>query len=62
MNDNIIHELENIVLKMNDQHNRLEKLVFGIKLNLIVCNNIEIKNNDGPKTRSLNKKIDIKTI
>ena len=26
---------------MNEQHDRLEKLVFGIKLDLIVCNKIE---------------------
>lgn len=40
---------------MNEQHDRLEKLVSGIKLDLIVCNKIETEQNDTSKIINLNK-------
>lgn len=49
MSNDIIHELEKVVHKMNEQHDRLEKLVSGIKLDLIVCNKIETEQNDTSK-------------
>lgn len=38
MNNDIIHKLEDIAIKMNNQHDRLERLLFGVELNLITCN------------------------
>lgn len=55
MNNDIIHKLEKVVHKMNEQHDRLEKLVSGIKLDLIVCNKIETEQNDTSKIINLNK-------
>lgn len=59
MNNDIIHKLEDIAIKMNNQHDRLERLLFGVELNLITCNKIEPEKNNIHKTISLNKKIDI---
>lgn len=56
MKNDIINKLETIVLKMNDQHDRFERLVFGVKLNLIVCNKAKIEHVNTAKTISLNKK------
>lgn len=53
--NDIIHKLEKVVHKMNEQHDRLEKLVSGIKLDLIVCNKIETEQNDTSKIINLNK-------
>lgn len=55
MNNDIILKLEKVVHKMNEQHDRLEKLVSGIKLDLIVCNKIETEQNDTSKIINLNK-------
>ena len=52
----IIHKLEDIAIKMNNQHDRLERLLFGVELNLITCNKIEPEKNNIHKTISLNKK------
>ena len=52
MNNDIIHKLEKVV---HEQHDRLEKLVSGIKLDLIVCNKIETEQNDTSKIINLNK-------
>lgn len=41
---------------MNNQHDRLERLLFGVELNLITCNKIEPEKNNIHKTISLNKK------
>ena len=56
MNNDIICKLEKVVHKMNEQHDRLEKLVSGIKLDLIVCNKIETEQNDTCNVINLNKK------
>lgn len=32
MNNDIIHKLEDIAIKMNNQHDRLERLLFGFGL------------------------------
>lgn len=56
MNNDIIHKLEDIAIKMNNQHDRLERLLFGVELNLITCNKIEPEKNNIHKTISLNKK------
>lgn len=55
MNNDIIHKLEDIAIKMNNQHDRLERLLFGVELNLITCNKIEPEKNNIHKTISLNK-------
>lgn len=55
MGNDIIHKLEKVVHKMNKQHDRLEKLASGIKLDLIVCNKIETEQNDTSKIINLNK-------
>lgn len=55
INNDIIRKLEKVVHKMNEQHDRLEKLVSGIKLDLIVCNKIETEQNDTSKIINLNK-------
>lgn len=55
MNNDIIHKLEDIAIKMNNQHDRLERLIFGVELNLITCNKIEPEKNNIHKTISLNK-------
>ena len=55
MGNDIIHKLEKVVHKMNEQHDWLEKLVSGIKLDLIVCNKIETEQNDTSKIINLNK-------
>lgn len=34
MKKDIINKLETVVLKMNDQHDRLERLLFEVRLNL----------------------------
>lgn len=57
MNNDIIHKLEDIAIKMNNQHDRLERLLFGVELNLITCNKIEPEKNNIHKTISLNKSI-----
>lgn len=46
MNNDIIHKLEDIAIKMNNQHDRLERLLFGVELNLITCNKIEPEKNN----------------
>ena len=56
MNNDIIHKLEDIAIKMNNQHDRLERLLFGVELNLITCNKMEPEKNNIHKTISLNKK------
>lgn len=56
MNDDIIHKLEKVVHKMNEQHDRLERLVFGIKLDLIVCNKMKTEQSSTSKIINLNKK------
>lgn len=56
MNNDIIHKLEDIAIKMNNQHDRLERLLFGVELNLITCNKIEPEKNNIHKMISLNKK------
>lgn len=55
MNNDIIHKLEDIAIKMNNQHDRLERLLFGVELNLITCNKIETEQNDTSKIINLNK-------
>lgn len=56
MRNDIINRLETAVLKMNDQHDRFERLVFGVRLNLIVCNKTKLKRTNATKIISLNKK------
>lgn len=36
MNNDIIHKLEDIAIKMNNQHDRLERLIFGVELKLVI--------------------------
>lgn len=56
MNNNIIHKLEDIAIKMNNQHDRLERLLFDVNLTLIVCNKEKMEQNIVGKTINLNKK------
>ena len=55
MNNDIIHKLEDIAIKMNNQHDRLERLLFGVELNLLTCNKIEPEKNSRRRTIRLNK-------
>lgn len=55
MKKDIINKLETVVLKMNDQHDRLERLLFEVKLNLVVFNDIKIEHDIPVKTISFNK-------
>jgi hypothetical protein len=56
MNNDIIHKLEDIAIKMNNQHDRLERLLFDVNLTLIVCNKEKMEQNIVGKTINLNKK------
>lgn len=56
MNNDIIHKLEDIAIKMNNQHDRLERLLFDVNLTLIVCNKGKMEQNIVGKTINLNKK------
>ena len=55
MNKDIISKLETVVLKMNDQHDRLERLLFEVRLNLVVFNDIKIEHDIPVKTISFNQ-------
>lgn len=56
MNNDIMHKLEDIAIKMNNQHDRLERLLFDVNLTLIVCNKEKMEQNIVGKTINLNKK------
>lgn len=56
MKKDIISKLETVIIKMNDQHDRLEKLLFEVNLNLIVCNKSKIDEDVTVKAISLEKR------
>lgn len=55
MDNDIILKILRIAAKMEEQHDRYERLMFGVRMDIVVCNDIKVEGHGKLKLKKTNK-------